>query len=650
MGEVYRARDTKLGRDVAIKILPAAFAADSGRRVRFEREARLISQLNHPNICTLHHVGDGEPLFLVLELVEGETLHQRLIRGALPIDEALRCAIQIARALGAAHEKGIVHRDLKPGNITITPDGHAKVLDFGLAKLSGVAELGHDNESPTITIEETREGVMFGSAAYMSPEQASGKPVDRRADIWAFGCVLYEMLTGEQAFGSENVTEVLAKILERERDLSTLPASTPARVRDVIRRCLQKDARRRLQDVADARLELEDALTSTDHPAAAPTRKGRIYADWRVWLAAGAVLGAIATGVAVGVMRSGTTPTLETVRFSIEPPAMPNPYSFSVSPDGRSIAFTAASAGGPSMLFVRRIGALEAQQLSGTEGALFPFWSPDSGHIGFGSAVSPRKLKTVDVASGRVQILCDLVSNAFFLGGTWNSDNVIVFSGSQSLHRVPANGGESPVPLTKPDKSVGDVAHAWPQFLPGGRRFLYHVRNVEPSKSAVVVGSLDSGVATRLMEMTSMAAYAPPHFLFYLEERTLRAQRFDSSRLTLAGVPATIASGVLHSASSGKGAFAVSDAGTLAYRTGPNDMGQHSLMWLDRSGNTLGTVGEPHTIRSSIMGRSGLRMDLASGSMQATGPTFTSCTKDALMQRLPSESCFRRNPECSTAC
>jgi serine/threonine protein kinase len=435
MGVVYRARDTKLDRLVAIKILPESLALDLERLARFAREARVLASLNHPHIAAIYGLEERDGVHaLVLELVEGETLAERLQRGRVPMPEALTIARQIADALEATHEKGIVHRDLKPANIKITPPGVVKVLDFGLAKAeSGVAEPKH-SQSPTITVAGMHERVLLGTASYMSPEQARGQAVDKWADIWAFGCVLYEMLTGQRAFDGAEVTDVLARILERDVDLSSLPPETAVIVRGVIRQCLQKDPRQRLRDIGDARLLLEggfdiavDAIS-----AAASTR------DWKhkrvAWLVAVLVALAAAAGFAVPYFRTAS-PAPE-MRVEINTPPTSDPMSFAISPDGRRLVFVATHQEQPH-LWLRPLDAVTAEPLVGTQGASRPFWSPNSRSVAF---FAGGKLKRFDLGSGLPRTLADVPVG---LGGTWSPDGVILFAGSGGpLFRVAASGGE----------------------------------------------------------------------------------------------------------------------------------------------------------------------------------------------------------------
>ena len=432
MGEVYRARDTKLGRDVALKVLPDAFARDVERMARFQREAKVLASLNHSNIAAIYGFEDsGNTHALVMELVEGPTLADRIKSGPIPIDEALRIAKQICEALEYAHERGIVHRDLKPANVKVTNDDAVKVLDFGLAKaIEGDASSMDIANSPTMSRLATMQGVLLGTAAYMSPEQARGKVVDRRADIWAFGCVLYEMLTGKMVFGGGAVTDTLAAVLRAEPDWSQLPAGTPTRVRVLLQRCLQKDAKQRLQAIGDARISLDEVLSGAPEPTPAGTAQAALPL-WRRALP-WALLGGAAITIALLVWAPWHAATLPApavvVRFQIPLPektTMTTTGTFALSPDGRELAFAAIGPDGVQRLWVRPLDSLEARPLPGSEAPQFPpfFWSPDSKYIAFDAG---GKLKKIDISGGPAQTLCDVHGAA--VGGSWNRDGVIIFA------------------------------------------------------------------------------------------------------------------------------------------------------------------------------------------------------------------------------
>jgi eukaryotic-like serine/threonine-protein kinase len=608
MGEVYRARDTKLRREVAIKILPRVFTADPDRLARFEREARLLAALNHPNIGAIYGFeeapsapSDGADHLqgLVLELVEGATLADKLAASVkasahgLAVAEAVGIARQVADALDAAHEKGIVHRDLKPANIKITPDGVVKVLDFGLAKSTGSSGAGHHGPAaapPPMDPDGTKDGLILGTAGYMSPEQARGRPTDKRTDIWAFGCVLYEMLAGRAAFPGETVGDTLAAVLDREPDWAALPASLPPTVRRLLGRCLEKDPRRRLRDIADARMDLDDATDPMAGPAPAGARRGSRMA----WTAA-AVCAAVALGLGIRHLRTAPAAAAPPVRFSISSPPnatlTANTHAFvpTLSPDGRRLAFVAQRAG-TRLIWVRSLDALEAEPLAGTEGATYPFWSPDSRRLGF---FVSNVLKTIEVGGGPARTLCE--APAYPTGGTWSQQGVIVFSGG-GLFSVPASGG-SPAPLP-----AAEGRHRLPAFLPDGRRFLYWVA---PS-NGVWLGSLDSDEKTRLLTADSQAVYAAPGWLLFVRGGTLVAQPFDAARGTLSGAAAPIAEQVvtsLHQAA----AFSASQTGTLAYRTGTLAV-PTQLTWVDRAGRRLGTVGRPARYRNPALSPDGTRL------------------------------------------
>jgi eukaryotic-like serine/threonine-protein kinase len=475
MGEVYRARDPKLGRDVAIKVLPEAFARDAARMARFQREAKVLASLSHPNIATIYGLEDsGSTSALVMELAEGPTLSDRIKAGPIPVDEAVRIARQIADALEYAHERGIIHRDLKPANIKVAADDTVKVLDFGLAKaLEGDSSSIDISTSPTISRMATQQGVLLGTAAYMSPEQAKAKPVDRRADIWAFGCVLYEMLTGKMAFRGDTVTDTLASVIKEEPDWSQLPTATPIRVRVLLQRCLQKDPKQRLRDIGDARISLDEVLSGAPDASLAGAA-GIPVPFWRRAELAWAVAGAFAIAFAVigwAYQRLASAPApAQLLRYQISPPEKASFGTvFALSPDGRHLAFTATEQDGRTRLWVRDLDTLESRPLAGTEGASDAFWSPDNRVLGF--AAGP-KLERVEVsASAAPQTICDVPAGGE-LGANWNQDGVIVFGNLQGLMKVSAAGG-TPSLLTKADHSRGELAHVSPSFLPDGKHFLY---------------------------------------------------------------------------------------------------------------------------------------------------------------------------------
>jgi len=534
MGEVYRARDTKLDRDVAIKILPDSMTRDADRIARFEREAKVLASLNHPNIGAIHGFETAEARkFLVLEYVEGETLAHRLKAGALPVDEALAVSKQMAEALEAAHEKGIVHRDLKPGNVMIRPDGTVKVLDFGLARAmtDDSTSVAGISDSPTVTTpvraySPTIPGVIMGTAGYMSPEQARGRPVDKRSDIFSFGCVLYEMLAGAQPFAGETVTDSLGAILHREPDWALFPPNTPARIRDLLSNCLVKDRKNRLHDIGDARLEIERA--AHEGPSAswiAPPRRGREVAAWLV-----AVLG-VAAAVGVWLMRptASTAPDQRVIRFTI--PAPPgtalNPESVNavISPDGRSLAFIAVEPGRPVRLWVRDFDAVTSRILEGTEGAAMPFWSPDCRSIAY---FANGALYRIAAQGGPIQRLADAPGGR---GGDWSETGVILFApfANGPLHVVAQSGGISST-ATELDPTLRETGHRFPQFLPGGRRFLYAsvaLRNDRGWKEYTSIGSLDSKETRRVCIADSRATFAVGGWILFDRAGTLYAQKFD---------------------------------------------------------------------------------------------------------------------------
>ena len=618
MGEVYRARDTRLGRDVAIKILPRAFTSDGDRLARFEREARVLAALNHPNIATIHGVEESDGIRgLVMELVEGETLAERIERGTshkakvtrhnggpagLPIDEALTIARQIAEALEAAHDKGIVHRDLKPANIKVTPVGVVKVLDFGLARVVP-AKSEADSQSPTVTIDRTHEGLVMGTAAYMSPEQARGLPVDKRTDIWAFGCVLYEMLTGRAAFVRDTLTDTLAAVIEGEADWSRLPANTPDDIRRLLARSLEKDPKRRLRDIGDALADLTPeahegrpglAGAGGTRSTSAPATAGAVARRWSVWVAAAAIFVA-GVGVASLWMLPSfrSAPPVHPLRVSVNPPPGGEfrlEGGSEISPDGRLIVYVAHT-GDADRLWLRPLDSLTARELPGTEGATYPFWSPDSRSIGFFAA---GMLKRIDVSGGRPIALCDVTGGR---GGTWNANDVILFNGYNDgpILQVSGSGGE-PVAVTNIDQSRTEDSHRWPQFLPDGRRFLFFVRATDPQVRGVYVGSLDRPNEKTRMLGSQAAWYAPGQdartgYLLWVRDDHLVAQPFDAATTQLIGDAVPIADGPFVAAN-GRELFSASTEGTLLYEKAPGRNVQ--LTWYGRDGRVTGVVGPPN--------------------------------------------------------
>jgi Tol biopolymer transport system component/tRNA A-37 threonylcarbamoyl transferase component Bud32 len=582
MGEVYKARDTKLDRDVAIKILPELFVGDPARIARFEREARLLASLNHPHIGAIYGIEDAAGMqALVLEFVAGESLASRLRSGPMPLADALAAALQIARALEAAHERGIVHRDLKPANILITPAGVVKVLDFGIAKAVDPGDGFDDNAftAATLTLPASEAGLIVGTAAYMSPEQARGQPIDKRTDIWAFGCVLYEMLTGRRAFAAATRTDTLAGIIEREPDWSALPPATPPTIRRLLRRCLEKDQKRRLHDVADARIELEEPVEAA---AAVPAHAATSHwAPRQVsiarWLGVFAAACAIGLAIDFVYFHERAAAIVPPTRLSVFTPGLITPQlSATISPDGRQLAFVSTDATGKSMLWLRPLDALDARVLPGTENAAHPFWSPDGRYLGFQAA---GKIKTIEATGGPVQILADAYIRS---GATWSRDGRILFIPRPGeLGTVSAGGGPiSPV----------QVGGFWPYFLPDGRHFLYFVGG-PPERRGVWVGSIDSNVTSHLLNTEVKAAFAPPGYLLFVRGETLMAQPFDAERLELSGEPSAVADGVWVAAPAGQASFSVSRSGVLAYVNA--SLFNTQLAWLDRTGRQVAPIGQP---------------------------------------------------------
>jgi serine/threonine-protein kinase len=585
MGEVYRARDARLNREVAIKTLPSAFTVDAERRARFEREAQVLASLNHPNIAALYGFEEaGDVRGLVMELIEGATLADVIARTprGVPLGEAMPIARQIVDALEAAHDHGVVHRDLKPANIKVTSAGMVKVLDFGLAKALSPDSGGYALiDSPTVTSPGTEAGVILGTAAYMSPEQARGRPVDKRTDIWAFGCVLYEMLTGRRAFPGDNITDLLAGIVSREADLAALPAGTPAAIRRVIRRCLEKDRTRRLADIADARLEIADALDARavdgESPADGPGRHRQPW--WPLALAAVAVT--IAAMSAAAWYRARPLPSGSKRFVVVAPPTDPMIYEsigtqIAVSPDGRYIAYVGSRAG--SQLYVRRIDQLDAARIPGTLGARQPFFSPDSRFIGFWSTAD-GEIRRVAFNGGPVMTVAKAPSGVFY-GASWGADDVIVF-GSGSLYRVPASGG-TPEPLTTLDSARGDVEHRWPEILPGGRAVLYTAWGGSMDRSSVDVYAFGSRQRTRLVEGATMPRFAATGHLVYQQSGALMATAFDAATQQTSGRVVQLQERVKTTVS-GAADFAIARDGTLVLMSGSSTPDRR-LMWVDRKG------------------------------------------------------------------
>ncbi len=604
MGEVYRAIDKNLGRHVAIKVLPSAFAEDKERMARFEREAKLLAVLNHPNIAAIHGLEESEGRrFLALELAEGETLQARLNRGPLPVDEALETCREIAEGLEAAHEKGIIHRDLKPGNIMITPEGKVKILDFGLAKAYGGETTNVDIEkSPTITAQMTEPGVILGTAAYMSPEQARGRAADRRADIWAFGCVLYECLTGSRAFHGETVSDTLAHILKGEPDWGKLPADTPTLIKVLLRRCLEKDRKRRLHDIADARLEIEAPMAYPSEAVAAPRR------STLPWLAAGAV-GIFLAGIFLGKVLirhplSTLSAPVVTASIKVEPGhwldgmrraqerEWPSRKAMAISADGRFLVYSAIEENpGPQakpQLYLRRMDQGEAKPIAGTEGGINPFLSPDSRWVGFWA---DGKLEKVPVDGGVPGTLCHASGIS---GASWGPGNSIVFSRGPEpgLLTVSAEGGMVEI-LTSPDPKREAGYHSLPSWLPNGKAVLFTVmRYPWDSQPRLALLDLDTREWHVLLPDGADAKYVPTGHLVFLRQGTLMAVRFDAATMQVIGQPSPVVGNVMQAIvpwggqNTGAGQFDVSESGSLVYAAGgvlPDP--QNSLVWVDQRGS-----------------------------------------------------------------
>ena len=589
MGEVYRGRDTRLERDVAIKILPAQFSSDPVRTQRFEQEAKTISSLNHPHICILHDIGQQDGVvYLVMECLEGETLAKRLEKGPLPLEQVLRYGAQIADALDKAHRKGIVHRDLKPGNIMLTKSG-AKLLDFGLAKpvaplASAVTLTGTRHGTPL-----TEEGTIVGTFQYMSPEQVEGKDLDGQSDIFSLGAVLYEMVTGKRAFEGKSQLSVASAILEKEPEpLSTIKPMTPPALHHAIRRCLAKEREERWQSARDLRAELEWIARSDTGTQAATATK---CSGWMVWLSA-LVLSGLTLFVAGYFSRS--IPQAQSIRASLPPPpdaaftiSSSVAGSMAISPDGRLLALTAQMKGNAPQLWVRSLDTLESRPLTGTQGAFAPFWSPDGRWIAF---FSGGKLRKVEVSGGPVETLCDAPIGR---GGTWNREGLILFAPniSQPLYRVAGTGGAA-TPLTQMDAARQEVTHRWPDFLPDGKHYLYFIRAATAAATGVYIGTLGSDQHSQIIASSTNAVYAAPGYLLFGRGDVLLAQPFDAQRMQVTGAPVQLAQNVSVMPATNYVNFVASQTGTLIYSSGAVETGRQ-FYWFDRHGKQLGKLGTP---------------------------------------------------------
>jgi serine/threonine protein kinase len=609
MGEVYRARDSRLGRDVAIKVLPPELSASPEVRQRFEREAKTISQLSHPHICALYDVGrEGETEYLVMELLEGETLTGRLAKGALPLDQTLRFGQEIAGALDTAHRQGIVHRDLKPGNIMLTKSG-VKLLDFGLAKAAAPqASKGSLTSLPTQQ-GLTQEGAILGTFQYMAPEQLEGKDADARTDIFAFGAVLFEMATGRKAFSGATQASLIGAILHTDPQAvsSTQPASPQALDR-VVRTCLAKDPEERWQSAADVRRELRWIAEASQAPApsgaAAVRRPDRRWLPWTVAAAALVVAVGAVVPAARLARRAAAPPRL--MRSSIVLPELSAPRAATLSPDGTKMVLVARDASGKSILWIRSLDRLAAEPLAGTESPSFPFWSPDSRSIGF---FADGKLKKIAVSGGPAQTLCEAPISR---GGSWGREGTILFAPVPDgpLYRIPASGGVA-TPVTRFDPGRGETSHRWPFFLPDGRRFLFLVASFgsgeEREKMGVYAGSLDSKEEKFLLPAKSVMAYASPGYLLFLRERNLMAQPFDEKAVTISGDAIPVADTVQYFPQTANALFSVSQNGLLLYQAGSSQV-LAQMVWIDRTGRELGPLGAPGDLANPRISPDGKRV------------------------------------------
>ena len=621
MGEVWQAEDTKLGRNVALKVLPELFAEDPERLARFEREARVLASLSHPNIAGIHGLEEVDGTrFLVMELIDGETVGERVRRGPMPVEDAVRVAKQIADAVESAHESGVIHRDLKPENVKITGDGQVKVLDFGLAKALAPEPISGDGASPdlslspTLTNAMTGIGVMLGTAGYMSPEQARGKPVDRRADIWAFGCVLYEMLTGQRLFSGETATDVIGAVVHKEPDLDELSPKVPLRIRRLLDRCLEKDPSRRLQSIGEARIALQDWLEDPESQESidAPTERSM----WRRWLpwataAAGLVIGGV---VAAGFLGGGESVAEPVRRFEVQIADSVLDWSLGsgvvLSPASKHLAYVEGG-GNSTTLFLRPLDQFQGHMVaggSGGEAAYHPFFSPDGQWLGY---VTPQALKKVSVTGGSPITLCPVDRSR---GASWGPDGTIVFapSANTGLSVVPATGGDPQV-LTTLDEGSGEVSHRWPQWLPGGDKVLFTVGTEANDFSGASLEVLDvaSGERTVVHRGGYYGRYVPTGHVLYVNDRTVFALPFDRDRLATTGSQFPVLEGIEADATHGSAQYDVASTGLLAYLSAVADLRPFSIVRVDSEQRSENLWQEPGVYGAPRLSPEGDRLALS---------------------------------------
>ena len=624
MGEVYRARDTRLGRDVALKILPPLFSQNPERLGRFEREAQLLAALNHTNIGAIYGLeSSADTHFLVLELVEGDTLATRIAAGPLPLDEALRLGREIIDALEAAHDKGIIHRDLKPSNIALTPDGHVKVLDFGLAKATEPIISGSEispigvTHSPTLTIAATQAGVILGTAAYMSPEQAKGRAADKRSDVWAFGCVLFEMLSGSRVFEGEDVSDTMAAVLRGEPAWHSLPANVPDYVRDILRRCLDKDRRSRIPDLSVVRFLLDDGARNAAKPAPAagpaPTTARSRLAVALPWGAAAVALIVAAIALANWAPWRGT-PEQKPTRVNVDIGIGESLYTdigaaAALSPDGRALVMVVGGVITPPKLVLRRLDQLQATPISNTEGAVSPFFSPDGQWIAF---FANGKLKKVAITGGAAVTLADAAQPR---GGTWTDDGYIVFSPTSAspLMRVSAAGGPTEG-WTK--LGNGETTHRWPTALPGGRVLMTTSSGGSFGEAAELAIRDPDGSLRKVLRGASFGRYSPSGHLLYVTNGALFVAPFDAAKATLTGPGVPVVDTVANSVGNGAAQFALAANGTAAYLPGGSVSNESPISWLDQTGKTSPLRAMPSNWSNPSFSPDGKRLavDISDGS------------------------------------